>query len=154
MNANGPNANELAAYGVIGTLYAAYFVVRVLYLRMLHQCLNRVHPRNRTLQPGMVWLDLIPLFNYVWGFILVNRVAESLDAEFFDRRIEHDGDDYGQSIGVASNVCQVLGPFTCSLMSIPGLILWVIYWVRIAAYNHELAADGDDFEDYDAPESV
>ncbi len=32
--------------------------------------------------PGLVWLLLIPFFNYVWGFIVVRRIADSLAKQY------------------------------------------------------------------------
>jgi hypothetical protein len=153
MNLNGPNTGVIATYGVAGVLYLAYFVSRVMYLLAVHRCLSRVHPRNRTMQPGTVWLDLIPLFSCVWSFVITHRLAESLDAEFYDRRIERDADDYGTSIGIASSVCFLLGSLTCGVMSIPAIILWIFHWVKVAGYAHELAADGEDYEEYDSSNS-
>lgn len=156
MNANGPSDQELILIAVCGGVFAVYLLIRILFLRMLHRCLSRIHPRNRRMQPAMVWLDLVPLFNYVWGFIIVNRVADSLDDEFYDRRIRRNPDDFGKSIGIACNVCLVIWMWACSVLLIPGLILWIIYWVKIARCSSDLAADaerhGEDFEEYDAPE--
>jgi hypothetical protein len=32
------------------------------------------------MEPGMVWLNLIPVLSLVWQFITVIRVAESLES--------------------------------------------------------------------------
>ena len=34
------------------------------------------------MHPGMVWLQLIPLFNYLWAFIVVRRIADSLSKQY------------------------------------------------------------------------
>lgn len=41
-----------------------------------------VRPENRLLAPGLVWLQLIPIFNYVWIFIVVRRISDSLAKEY------------------------------------------------------------------------
>jgi len=51
-------------------------------LRAQHGALAMVRPENRRLAPGLVWLQLIPLFNFVWIFIVVRRIADSLANEY------------------------------------------------------------------------
>jgi hypothetical protein len=151
MRGNGPSDQELFLIIAGGLIYVIYLVVRILYLRTVYLALRRVHPRNRRMQPGMVWLELIPLFNYFWSFIVVDRVCGSLDDEFYDRRIRR-RDDFGRSIGTAMNVCYIL---TCvfSLFGVVGMVLWIIYWVKIAGYSRVLAQDaadhGEDYDDFD-----
>ena len=37
------------------------------------------------MEPGMVWLMLVPCVNIVWQFVIAIRVPESLRNEFRDR---------------------------------------------------------------------
>jgi hypothetical protein len=50
---------------ICGILIVA-LVIGILFLLTLHRALDRCSPRNRTMEPGMVWLNLIPLFSMVW----------------------------------------------------------------------------------------
>ena len=151
MNAND---DELLRYGITIAMFAAFYAVRFCFLLTIMRGLQRIHPDNRLMQPMMVWLDLIPLFNWVWGFIIVNRVADSLDREFYDLRLDRDGEDYGRAIGIAGSVCTALWCFTSGLSSIPAAVCMIIYWSRIHGYSKFLAAQGgDDFDDFDQGES-
>lgn len=118
----------------------------------------------RTMEPGQVWLNLIPCFCYVWNFITVLRVSESLRNEFEDRGDYRRGDDHGQALGITTcvlNVCQWI-PYLGSLVFLGAVVCFIIYWVKIGGYNRELAEapsfrDDDDrdyrrrYEDEDRP---
>ena len=59
--------------------------VGIAFLLELQRAVERCAPANRALSPGQVWLNLIPLFNIVWQFILISRVSETLSREFASR---------------------------------------------------------------------
>ena len=112
----------------------------ILYLVSLQSTLNEVSIKNRCMQPGQVWLSLIPLFGLVWQFIMVSRIADSLRAEFDDRQIQIAELRPGYSVGLAYCVL-----FTCSIIpvlgfltSIAGLICWIIYWVKTSDFRQKL----------------
>jgi hypothetical protein len=115
---------------------------QILYLMMLSKTLSRCSPRNRTMEPGQVWLNLIPCFNFVWLFITVNRVAESLEEEFYDRRLPREG-DFGKGLGITYLCLNLAGmiPYIGLLFSLGALICWIIYWVKISGFSKQLAED-------------
>jgi hypothetical protein len=118
----------------------AFFLPVVFYLRNLQSTLNEVSFKNRRMNPGEVWLMLIPIFGLVWQFIMVNRIADSLHAEFLDRNISGYEDRPGYSIGIAYCVlfcCSVI-PFLGVFASLGGLVCWIIYWVRINDFKRLL----------------
>src|SRR3954447_211691 len=53
----------------------------IFFLITLQNTLKIIEPQNRKMQPGNVWLLLIPLFGFIWSFILVNAVADSCKAQ-------------------------------------------------------------------------
>jgi hypothetical protein len=116
-------------------------LVQCLFLRSLAGSLRECDEQNRTMTPGQVWLNLIPLFGVVWMFVTVNRVADSLKAEFDSRGHREDG-DYGRGIGVAYNVLNLLSilPFIGSIMGVVAFVLWVTYWSKVSGYRKTLAA--------------
>ncbi|VTR93056.1 Uncharacterized protein OS=Tolypothrix bouteillei VB521301 GN=DA73_000000134230 PE=4 SV=1 [Gemmata massiliana] len=121
----------------------------VFFLLTLQRALARCHPQNRTMEPGMVWLALIPLFNIVWEFIIVLRMSESLRNEFRDRGWHRRGDDYGHGIGMAFCGLAVASiiPYCGSLFGIAAFVCWIIYWVKIAGYSGQLLSQYDDYDD-------
>jgi len=111
--------------------------------------LIKVKKKNRIIEPGQVWLNLIPLFNIVWQFIMINRIADSLKAEFTERNISIKEDRPGAQIGVAYcilNLCGVI-PVLGGLASLAGLVCWIVYWVKISNYKNQLGEVNEDVLD-------
>lgn len=112
-------------------LLSMMLVTAVFYCLSLQKALNRCSPECRAMNPGMVWLLLIPLFNLVWQFIVVLNMAKSLAAEFRKRGIAEDPNP-GQTLGLVMCIANlVCGPV--------GLICWIIYWVKITGYSSRIA---------------
>lgn len=144
---------EMAGVFVVVMLVALAITlgIAIMFLLTLSKALSRCSPRNRTMEPGQVWLNLIPLFNIVWQFITVTRVSESLSNEFYARGRDRGGEDYGKSLGITSCVMNLLGwiPFLGVILSLIGFVCFVIYWVKIAGYSGQLASRGGDYYDED-----
>jgi hypothetical protein len=153
-----------ACFFLIGLLVAVIF-----YLLTLSRALALCSPRNRTMEPGMVWLNLVPLLNIAWMSVTVMKVAESLKNEFHSRRMD-DGGSYGLILGmiycglnlvsIGFNFIGKIVPLVDLFVGLPlGLIAmacWIAYWVKIAGYSRELGErsryddyDDDDDDDYD-----
>ena len=63
-------------------LFLCFFIPAIFFLLTQSNTLKRVSSENRRLHPGLVWLQLIPIFNFVWIFIVVRRIADSLAKEY------------------------------------------------------------------------
>ena len=128
-----------------------FLVVFIFFFLTLSKALSRCHWRNRTMEPGQVWLNFIPLFYLVWMFITANRVADSLRNEFYDRGWHRRDEDYGRGLGIAACALWIVGglPYIGLLFGIGWLVCFIIYWVKIATFSGQLAprAGYDDFED-------
>jgi hypothetical protein len=159
-----------------GVVLAVVLVIAIFYLLTLQKALSRVSQRNRLMEPGMVWLMLIPCVNIVWQFMIAVNVPGSLRNEFRDRGRD-DGSDYGKSLaltqailgivsGVVSNVLDTvpdlkrMGLVISAVGSLVGFVLFILFWVKIANYSSQLAMDDrrdidrrleqfDDDDDYD-----
>jgi hypothetical protein len=139
------NSHSIAAG--LGMLTGALIIIAIMlvpfvfYCLTLQKALNRCSPENRAMNPAMVWLMFIPLFNMVWHFFIVLNMAKSLGAEFQKRGIAEDPKP-GQSIGMIMCilVCCGIIPILGILASLAGLVCWIIYWVKIAGYSGKLAA--------------
>jgi hypothetical protein len=122
----------------------------IFYLLALQRALERCSPQNRSMTPGLVWLLLIPLFAIVWQFFVVMALGRSLENEYRARGLRVTARP-GQSIGIA------LGAVSCAMacvsalsfanvpiswlgspLGIAGLVLWIVYWVRIHEYASRL----------------
>ncbi len=125
-----------------------FLAIHIPFMLNLSGCLQQVRPKNRDMEPGQVWLALIPIFNIVWMPIIVTRVASSLNREYRDRRWSSRGKDYGQSVGMAFCICSISAiipialviPYCGALFGIAGMVCFIIYWLKIAGYRNELSS--------------
>ncbi len=121
-------------------LFAAIWLIPLIfYLITMQNALQAVAPERRSLTPGLVWLNLIPLFNLVWNFFIVSHVSHSLRREFAARGVTHVG-DCGYGLGIAMSVlvvCTVI-PFLGWLAFIASVVFWILYWVRVADLKNQL----------------
>lgn len=130
-----------------------WHVPLIFYLLTLQKALRRCSLEARTLSPGLVWLTLIPVFNLIWHFIVVNGLSKSLGNEFRKRGITVEANP-GQTLGLAvcmlsvfyvgmaglSVILKVISTLA-TVMSIVALICWITYWVKIAGLSERLAAE-------------
>lgn len=127
--------------GVVGLSFCLVFlVVAIFYLLTLSKALAKCSPATRTMQPAMVWLLLIPLFNLIWNFLVVMALAKSLGAEFKARNIPEEALP-GQTIGMAMAVCTACSiiPLINFIAAPVQFVLWIVYWVKIAGFSSKLS---------------
>ena len=75
----------------------------IFYLITLQNTLRLISPRNRQMEPGQVWLILIPLFGLGWNFKVIDDVSTSLGREFRARGIRSEPKP-GYGVGLASAI--------------------------------------------------
>jgi hypothetical protein len=112
----------------------------IFYNLTLQKAFKRCAPESRAMEPGLVWLLLIPMFNAVWHFFVVLNMAKSLGAEFQRRGIAAEPAP-GKNLGLAMCIlgCCCLIPLVNFLACLPYLICWIVYWVKIAGFSGRLA---------------
>jgi hypothetical protein len=135
--------------------------VMIPYLLTLQKAVRRVSPCNRTMEPWMVWLMLVPCVNVVWQFQIATQVPRSLGNEFRSRRWG-DGSDYGRGIALTSCLVGIVGYVPVygttnfalrnhdyrvaligfgigGLMGLVQLALFIWFWIKVATYSRQLA---------------
>lgn len=114
---------------LIGGLITLY----VFYLKNLQDTLKEVAPHNLQMPAVNVWLMFIPGFNLVYGFIMYPKIAESIRREFEERGAPQIG-DYGKGLGLTLPILRVsmVVPILNFLAAIGILVVWIIYWVKMA----------------------
>jgi hypothetical protein len=154
---NRPPDGAAAAAGVmVFALICFYAVILIVAVAMAiwfyvtaYQALSAVSPRNRDMEPGAIFLMLIPLFGIVWYFFVIIRVADSLQREFDDRGLSGDG-DFGKMMGILAPIIPCVG-----------FIMHIMWIMKIRGYTAQLAKGGgkrrrsrdddDDDDDDDRP---
>jgi hypothetical protein len=125
----------LFAVGVVTAL-----VVVTSFLAALAHALRRVSPENRRMEPGQVWMCLIPVFNIVWATVTVERIAESLRDEFRSRAMDGPHEKYGRTYGLTTLVLLAFGVlFYPAFITYPiALGFFIAYWRQINRYAARL----------------
>jgi len=131
---------ELPELIIILVIMGIMIISVIFYLITLQRALSRCSDECRTLLPGLVWLEFIPLFSLIWTFILVINISNSLRNEFTKRGIV-ESPNPGQGVGLAMAICSVLSfiPFLGAVFGIAGFICWIVYWIKIAGYSSKIA---------------
>jgi heme/copper-type cytochrome/quinol oxidase subunit 2 len=119
-----PNADAAAAGIVMVVLgmYGLFFIVAIatfvamifLYVRMSN-ALSECRPRNRQMEPGYVWLNLIPLFGIVWLILSIIRTSDSLTDELESRGMKVE-DNCGKTTGLIFYVTTLIGCLPINLI--------------------------------------
>jgi hypothetical protein len=134
--------NAFVGLGFIGFFFVGFAIVllpTIFFLITLQRALTKCSPANRTMTPGLVWLQIIPFFGLIWQFFVVIAIANSLQNEFAARRVPAEPKP-GQSLGLAmciTRVCIVI-PFLGIFAGIASIVLWIVYWVKIAEFSRKL----------------
>jgi hypothetical protein len=120
-------------------LFAVMLIPAIFYLLTLQKTFNRCSPENRAMNPGLVWLMFIPLFNMIWHFMIVLNMSKSLAAEFQKRGLNEEPNP-GKNLGLAMCIlaCTGIIPVLGMLGSVGALVCWILYWVKIAGYSKKL----------------
>lgn len=143
---------ESVGLGAIIAIAAAVFVVgliiAVLICLFLSSCLVRLPPEYRRVEPGMVWLLLIPCFPLVWNFFVYPKIAESFQS-YFESTGRTDVGDCARGLAMLYCILTVVS-LPLGLIPIIGLIncvvgpatlvIWIIVLVRFAGLKGQVQA--------------
>ncbi|MFO0795966.1 MAG: hypothetical protein U0804_00740 [Gemmataceae bacterium] len=113
------------------------FILWVGLLATITRVLGRVSPENRRMEPGEVWVNLIPVVNLVWPVVTVERVGESIRNELAARGLVKKKDAFGKTSGLIALV--LLGVFfvlaPAAIVTFPFAFLYgIVYWVQLNGY--------------------
>lgn len=126
-------------------LLALFLIPAIFYMITLQKTLEAISPENRMMPPGQVWLLMIPIFNYIFQFIAVNKIADSIKAECYRLSIPVAEDRPTYNIGLTKNILGICGliPVLGSIFSLGFIICWIIYWVKVNEYKNLIIANKD-----------
>jgi hypothetical protein len=148
-------------------LLLALIIPAIFFMLTQQNTLKALKPESRLMKPGLVWLQIIPLFGQVWQFFVVTRIADSIKKElsspqddsilgFSDAAaFEDQGQRPTYAIGMtycilytggfAINVIFTTNARNVGLISmivafstLAGMICWIVYWVQLAQYKRKL----------------
>jgi|SRR5438093_4312572 len=138
-------------------LFIAVFAIPyIIFLITQQNTLKAIQPQNRLMEPGKVWLQLIPLFGFIWQFFVVARIAGSLQKELvaqgtFSFEIAHEVEkkiyniDKKPTYNIGITYCILFScslivfiPFLSGFIFLAGIICWIIYWTQLAEVKKQI----------------
>jgi hypothetical protein len=126
----------------IWILAAARVLIWILFANAIRKLLLNIAEENRFMKPNQVWWLAIPFINVYWTFEVVRNVSNSLNNEFFDRKIAEE-ENPGRNRGML-----YAWMFLLSHIPFPGFLIltfftlsvvyFIQYWVKIANFKNLL----------------
>ena len=137
--------NYASSSAVTLLLLALLLIPTILYFITLQKALEAVSPQNRMMPPGQVWLSLIPLFNFVWMFFVVNKIADSFRLECYRLNIPTKELKPSFGIGNAKNILHLgtIIPFLGALASLGFIVCWILHWIKVNEIKNLIIANRD-----------
>ncbi len=116
------------------------YVPLVFYLRTIQNTLLEVSVEHRRMKPNLVWLQLIPFFGFIWQFIIVVKVADSLRIQFYYSKISLEEYQPGQGLGIGACImfCVSIIPLIGFFTFFAAVVCWILYWIKINNYRKKL----------------
>ncbi len=124
---------------VVGLFLAAFlivllanFAINIVICALLHTSVGRVPQQYRVIEPGLVWLLLIPLFQVIWNFFVHVRVSRSFQ-NYFQATGDTTVGDCGESIGRWYAICVACTFVPCAnyIAGPAALVLLIIFLVKV-----------------------
>jgi len=145
--------------GVYGIFFFLVIVVSlgaivgfIFYLLFLQNLLRQISPQNQKIQPGHVWMQMIPGYGLYYQFVIINKVAESLKAELEDKGIRCNEARPGFQLGLVMCIlfCASMLPQIGSFIAIGAIVVWIIYWVKLNNFKKQLISGKSTYTFQDA----
>lgn len=110
-------------------IFAIPLIAYVLYVLEVSRTLGAIDPDLRIQGPGMAWLLLVPVFNVIWFFFLINAIRDGFEKMASRGRLKKDVDT-GYKVGIAMGCCWAasLIPRLIFLSIIPLFVFSVLHW--------------------------
>jgi hypothetical protein len=142
MNDNQQAATFFAVIlGVVVIFFAVILVIYGFICYLISSWLKKVPQQHRKMEPGAVWLLMIPCFWYIWSFFVFLRVPESFKS-YFDSQGRTDVGDCGRTLGLAFAICFActLVPYLNFIAGPASLVLLIINLVKFNELKNKIVA--------------
>lgn len=119
-------------------LFIALMLVSIIfYFATLQKALKSISRENRKMVPVNVWLLCVPIFNFVWIFIVVNAIAVSFKLEYEKYGVYNDNKPT-YTIGLAMAISQLFSGIF-GLVGLIALLCWIAHWIKVNQCIKEFA---------------
>lgn len=136
---------DYGSSGLVLIMLVLFLIPTIFYFISLQKALEAVSADNRQMPPGQVWLSLIPIFNFFWMFMVVNKIADSFQLECYRLNIATTELKPSKSIGSTKNILRL-----CSFIPVLGIlanlgfaVCWILYWIKVNQIKNLIIANRD-----------
>lgn len=134
-----------AVFGLMWVIFLlAGIAILIIWLVVMNRALDQVSHDIRKMEPGAVWLCIIPVFGLVLQFMITSAVANGIAGEFAVRNLFPKEAKPGMGVGSTGCllVCCCVIPYAGVGIAIIGLVFMIIHLSKISEYNKALEASG------------
>lgn len=140
----GEQVGGLVALGILGFAGAIFLVmlaINIFVCFLLYKDYQRIPQQFRRLEPGLVWLLLIPCFSLIWNFFVFPRLGESFK-QYFDSAGQTDVGDAGTTLGWAYAICSActLIPYAGIVAGLAALVILILFLVKANELKNRIPA--------------
>lgn len=134
-----------ALAGITLILLLVFIGISIFFLITQQKALQAIAPENRLLPPSNVWLQLIPLFNFYYVFVVINKLSASIALEYERLNIEKKELYPTRAIGTATAILYFVSliPVIKEWASLAWIVCVIIYWVKINECRKKIIANKD-----------
>ncbi len=129
--------NDMALYMLIGGIVR--IIIWIFFALTLYRTLKLVKKDNLCILPSQAWFVAVPIFNIYWNFEVAKRLTDSLNNEFYDRKVEVEErptQKWGLIFAWTFLLTNIpLPPFVLTIIGILHLVYFITYWVKINEYK-------------------
>ena len=128
--------------GIVIVFLLLILVPYILFLVNLQNTLAACSQENRAMEPGLVWLNLIPIFSWFWIFWTVIKIRDSLQKEYESRSLDTKEvtDTYNMGLGLAISSVAGIIPVIGLITGIAALVFFIIYWSKTSGCRKTLSS--------------
>jgi hypothetical protein len=136
--------NETLTFYTSVILFIAFLVPVIIFFNTQYKLLRAMAPHNRKLSPGWVWLQLVPYFGSILGFIVVSRVHDAVRKQYAETYNSYllPGSVRFYRTGIAYCISGIFALVPYEPVALPAIALffvfWIIYWVQLVKYKRML----------------
>lgn len=129
----------LVFLGFFCGFFLLLIAIHVAILYYVYTCVQRIPPQFRQIEPGMVFLLIIPFFNIVWNFFVYPKIADSFKA-YFNSVGRADVGDCGKTLALVYCilVCFCIIPYLNLCIGIAVLVIFIILLVKFGTYKGQI----------------
>jgi hypothetical protein len=138
--------DSAAAVGILAFIFAAIgavvlisLIINAIVCYFVSSWLKKVPAQHRKMEPGLVWLLMIPCFPIIWNFFVFQRIPDSFKS-YFDSVGRTDVGDCGKGIGLGYAICAACSviPFLNYVAGPATLVLLIINLVKMNELKNKI----------------